>query len=128
VRFLGERRDVPLLMRAADLYCQPNEMPEPFGVVFAEAMLAGLPVVTASMGGAPEVVSEACGRLVAPGDTVALTRALGELIEDAALRARLGAEGPGRARARCAPDVVLPQIAAAVRRVVDSGGRTASSA
>jgi glycosyltransferase involved in cell wall biosynthesis len=132
VRFLGERTDVPALMQAADLYCQPNDMPEPFGVVFAEALLAERPVVTADMGGAPEIVSEECGRLVARGDTVALTRVLAELIDDAALRARLGAAGPRRARARCAPEVVLPQIAAAVarlgspeaRKAVEPEGRT----
>jgi glycosyltransferase involved in cell wall biosynthesis len=129
VRFLGERTDVPALMQAADLYCQPNEMPEPFGVVFAEAMLAGRPVVTADMGGAPEIVSEDCGRLVARGDTAALTRVLAELIDDAPLRARLGAAGPRRAHARCAPEVVLPQLAAALTRAIESSARrTASSA
>jgi glycosyltransferase involved in cell wall biosynthesis len=120
VRFLGERADVPALMQAADVYCQPNEMPEPFGVVFAEALLAGRPVVSVDMGGAPEIVSEGCGRLVAAGDTGALTQALAELIDDATLRARLGAAGPEHARARCAPDVVLPRIAAAVTRAIEA--------
>jgi len=114
VRFLGERRDVPFLMRAVDLFCQPNEGPEPFGVVFAEALLSGVPVVTVDAGGAPEIVSEACGRLVPAGDLDALGRVLGELIENAGLRARLGACGPAHASARCAPDVVLPQIARAL--------------
>jgi glycosyltransferase involved in cell wall biosynthesis len=127
VRFLGERTDVPALMQAADLYCQPNDMPEPFGVVFAEAMLAGRPVVTANMGGAPEIVSEDCGRLVARGDTAALTQVLAELIDDATLRERLGAAGPRRAHARCAPEVVLPQIAAAVTRAIESGARRPAS-
>jgi glycosyltransferase involved in cell wall biosynthesis len=114
VRFLGERRDVPDLMRAADLYCQPNEGPEPFGVVFAEALLCGVPVVTADMGGAPEIVSDECGRLVTPGDLDALARVLGELIDDAPLRARLSARGPAHALARTAPEVVLPRIARAL--------------
>ena len=88
VKFLGERRDVPLVMRAADLLCQPNDGPEPFGVVFAEALLSGLPVVTADTGGAPEIVSDECGRLVPAGDVDALARVLGELIDDEALRLR----------------------------------------
>jgi glycosyltransferase involved in cell wall biosynthesis len=111
VRFLGERRDVPLLMRAVDVFSQANEGPEPFGVVFAEALLSGVPVVTIDTGGAPEIVSDECGRLVPAGDLEALARALGELVDDAGLRARLGARGPSHAAARCAPAVVLPRIA-----------------
>ena len=122
VRFLGERRDVPLLMRAVDLFCQANEGPEPFGIVFAEALLSGMPVVTADIGGAPEIVSAACGRLVPAGDLDALVQVLGELVEDAGLRARLGAEGPAHAAARCAPEVVLPRLARALEAL--GRGRT----
>ncbi len=108
VRFLGERRDVPCVMRAADILCQPNEEPEPFGVVLAEALLSGLPVVTTDAGGAREIVSDACGRLVPAGDLEALTRTLGNLIEDAPLRApRWESAGPGTPTARCAPAVVM---------------------
>lgn len=120
VRFLGERRDVPDLVRAADLFCQPNEGPEPFGVVFAEALLSGVPVVTVDMGGAPEIVSDECGRLVPPGDLDALARVLRELIDDAALRARLSARGPAHAAARTSPTVVLPQIARALAPLLQS--------
>ena len=122
VRFLGERRDVPLLMRAVDLFCQANEGPEPFGIVFAEALLSGVPVVTADTGGAPEIVSDECGRLVPAGDLDALARVLGELVDDAGLRARLGAQGPAHAAARCAPEVVLPRIARALGEL--RGGHT----
>ena len=115
VRFLGERRDVPALMRGADLLCQMNERPEPFGVVFAEALSCGLPVVTASVGGATEIVSDACGRLVPAGDVHALARSLETLIGDGALRTRLGAAGPAHAAARCAPETVLPQLARVLR-------------
>ena len=117
VRFLGERRDVPCVMRAADLFCQPNEGPEPFGVVLAEGLLSGLPVVTTDAGGAREIVSDDCGRLVPAGDLNALTRTLGDLIGNGQLRARLGDCGPAHAAARCAPAVVLPQVSRAIGRV-----------
>jgi glycosyltransferase involved in cell wall biosynthesis len=110
VRFLGERRDVPALLEAADLLIQANDAPEPFGVVFAEAMLAGRPVITTDMGGAPEIVNHTCGRLVSPGDIRGLADCLSELIADPALRARLGAAGRRHAAALCAPDVVLPRL------------------
>jgi glycosyltransferase involved in cell wall biosynthesis len=117
VRLLGERRDVPCVMRAVDIFCQPNEGPEPFGVVLAEALLSGLPVVTTDAGGAREIVCDECGRLVPAGDLDALSRTLDDLIEDAPLRARLGNRGPAHAAARCAPAVVLPQVAHAIGRV-----------
>jgi glycosyltransferase involved in cell wall biosynthesis len=120
VRFLGERRDVPALMRAADLFCQANEGPEPFGVVFAEALLSGLPVVTVTLGGAPEIVSDTCGRLVPAGDLDALACAIRELVTDAGMRRTLGTNGPAHATARVAPDVVLPQLARALEALTVS--------
>ncbi len=101
VRFTGERADIARLAAAADIYCQVNRDPEPFGVAFIEALGAGLPVVTTAAGGAPEIVATDCGRLVAPGDATALTTALSELIRSAPLRRTLGARGPARARALC---------------------------
>jgi glycosyltransferase involved in cell wall biosynthesis len=117
VTFLGERRDVPRLLTGADLLSQANVEPEPFGVIFAEALLASVPVVTTSMGGAPEIVAESCGRLVPPGSVAALAAALDELISDAPLRASLGAAGPAHASERCHPAVALAQLEAALLSV-----------
>jgi glycosyltransferase involved in cell wall biosynthesis len=114
VRFLGERRDVARLLAGADVFCQMNETPEAFGVVFAEALLARVPVVTADLGGAPEIVSHACGMLVPPGDRAALSSALVTLMRDPSLRSRLGDAGPAHVAGRCAPAVVLPQLAGAL--------------
>ena len=68
VRFLGQRADVSRLMAAADVFCQPNSGPEPFGIVLVEALYAGLAVVTSAFGGAVEIVDATCGELTAPGD------------------------------------------------------------
>jgi glycosyltransferase involved in cell wall biosynthesis len=111
VHLLGGRRDVPTLMHAADLVCQPNDGPEPFGVVFAEALLCERPVVTTKLGGAPEIVSDECGCLVPAGDLDALASAISRLATDAALRQRLGAAGRPHAWSRVAPEVVLPKLA-----------------
>ena len=109
-RFLGERADVPALLSAADVLCQANERPEPFGIVFAEALLSARPVITAAMGGATEIVDATCGRLFDPADPDGLTAALRALLSDAALRARLGEAGPAHARSLCSPDAVLPRL------------------
>jgi glycosyltransferase involved in cell wall biosynthesis len=103
VRFVGERTDVARLLAAADIYCQPNTGPEPFGIAFIEALHARLPVITTAIGGACEIVDDSCGLLTPPGDSRALAAHLRRLIEDRALRVRLGAAGPLRARQLCDP-------------------------
>jgi glycosyltransferase involved in cell wall biosynthesis len=114
VTFLGERRDVDRLLAGADVLAQPNTEPEPFGIIFAEALRAGVPVVTTHMGGAPELVDDSCGRLVAAHDPAALVSALHSLISDRALRDALAAAGPGRVAAICDPSRVLAQLSDAV--------------
>ncbi len=103
VQFLGQRSDVPHLLVAADIHCQPNTGPEPFGNAFVEALYAGLPVVTTAIGGAVEIVDESCGKLVAPDDTNALSQALGSLITNSGERAALASGGPARAYQLCDP-------------------------
>jgi len=119
VRFLGQRADVPRLMAAADVFCQPNIGPEPFGIVFVEALYAGLPVVTSGFGGAAEVVDQTCGVLTRPGDAEAVAAALRSLIQDPSRRRALGASGPGRAEPLCGPARQLNAVAALLRPVGD---------
>ena len=103
VRFLGQRTDVRALLAAADLFCQPNEGPEPFGIAFVEALAARLPVVTTGMGGAKEIVDDTCGILVEPGNVKQLAEALASLVDNADFRERLGQAGPNRAQVLCSP-------------------------
>jgi glycosyltransferase involved in cell wall biosynthesis len=110
VRFLGWQTDLGRLLTASDIYCQPNTGPEPFGIAFIEAMYAGLPVVGTPLGGPAEIITEECGVLVPPNEPEALAAVLVQLIDDFARRARLGGEGPARARALCDPDLVLGRL------------------
>ncbi|MBF6559872.1 MAG: glycosyltransferase [Candidatus Binataceae bacterium] len=114
VRFLGQRTDVARLLGAADVHCQPNAGAEPFGIVFIEALGAGLPVVSVALGGALEIIDESCGILVAPGATAALAEALRRLIIDGAERARLGAAGPARAAQLCDTATQMARLEAAI--------------
>jgi glycosyltransferase involved in cell wall biosynthesis len=101
VRFLGQRSDVPRLLAAADIYCQPNTGPEGLGIAFIEALFARLPVVTTAIGGAKEILDDSCGILVPPVDGEALAGSLRRLILDHTFRSHLGAAGPTRARKLC---------------------------
>lgn len=51
VTFLGDRRDLFRLMQAADLVCQPNLAPEPYGIALAEARAAERPILTTNVAG-----------------------------------------------------------------------------
>lgn len=110
LHFLGHRSDVPSLMAAADIFCQPNEGPEPFGIVFIEALQAGLPVVSTRMGGACEIVDESCGVLVPPHDPGVLATHLRRFIKPAADRRLLAQGGPRRAQALCDPRTQLARL------------------
>jgi glycosyltransferase involved in cell wall biosynthesis len=115
IKFLGERSDVPRLMAAADVYCQPNTGPEPFGIAFVEALAAGVPVVTTAFGGAIEIVDERCGILVDGPSPVLVAEALQRLIDSPALRASLAAAGPARAFQVSDPQARLTEVRDLIR-------------
>lgn len=117
VRFAGQHSDVSRILWGADLFCQPNISPEPFGLTLIEALQAGLPVITSAIGGATEVVNDSCGILVPPGSADELASALRALLNDAQMRARLGASGPARARKLTDPAVQLSRLKSALEEL-----------
>jgi len=121
VRFLDQRADVARLLAAADVYCQPNTGPEPFGLAFIEALSARLPVVATALGGACEIVDDTCGVLVPPHDAHALAAVLRRLMQDETLRLRLGAAGPLRAHKLCDPATQMRRLHEAFTLAVQQG-------
>lgn len=87
--------DLDVLYREAAAVAFPSRY-EGFGAPAVEAMARGVPVVAADATALPEVVGDA-GLLVPPGDPVAWAAALGRVLGDGDLRARLAAAGPPRA-------------------------------
>ena len=82
--------------QAADLYLHPAKA-EVFGLVIAEAMACGLPVVASAVGGIPEaVVDGQTGILVSQGDADGMARGAQRLLEDPGLRSRMGRLGAER--------------------------------
>lgn len=103
----------------------PSVWPEPFGIVVAEALAAGRPVVASAIGGIPEIVRDRReGLLVAPGDIAALACALDAIVDDGTLREALAGNALLRAQIYT-PAEILPRFEAAYETVVrttDAGG------
>jgi glycosyltransferase involved in cell wall biosynthesis len=81
----------------ADLLAFPSLF-EGFGIPAIEAMYAGVPVIASDAGSLPEIVADA-GTIVPATDQSAWTDALGQLLDDSALRAKLATLGRDRALA-----------------------------
>jgi len=89
------------LVRSAEVACVPS-LYEGFSLPAAEAMATGTPLVASTGGAIPEVAGpdgETC-LAVPPADPGALAAALGRLLDDPALRQRIGAAGRERVLAR----------------------------
>lgn len=91
VVFTGFVQDVPKLLGVLDLLVVPS-WEEPFGLVVAEAMAAGLPVVATGRGGPAEMLkSGETGILVEPRDPAGIAKAMEAVLENADLAERLSA-------------------------------------
>ena len=78
VHFLGNRGDVPDLLRAMDIFVLPSHS-EGVSLALLEAMAAGLPVIASAVGGLPEVVRHGENGLLIPArDPEALARLLAD--------------------------------------------------
>jgi len=96
--FLGSRADVARILPTFDVFVL-SSVSEGLPLALLEAMATGLPVVVTQVGGMGEAVRAGdSGLVVAPGDPDRLTAAVKTLIDDPALRARLGRAAQQRAR------------------------------
>jgi glycosyltransferase involved in cell wall biosynthesis len=93
VHLLGLRHDVANVLAGCDLFALATRR-EALGTAYIEAMAAGLPVIGTAVGGVPEVVEDGVNGLLVPAqDHGALTAALFTMVDDPALRARMGEAG-----------------------------------
>lgn len=120
VELLGHRDDAEDVMAGLDILVHASLLPEPFGMVVAEGMALGLPVVAADAGGPAEIIESGVDGLLYPmADAGALTDALLRLAADGGLRRRLGAAGRVRSVA-FGPDVVAPAVQAVYTSVLSA--------
>lgn len=101
--------EVPEYLNAVDVLCAPSETTprwaEQFGRMLVEAFACRIPVIGSDSGEIPHVVGDA-GLIAAERDVPAWTRAIDEMLGDAARRAELGERGLERARREYAWPVV----------------------
>ena len=90
---------VAALLGQADMLVLPS-FAEGLPVVLMEALAARIPVIATQIAGVPElVVDGVSGLIVPPGDVAGLARAMGRLLSDPGLRARMGAAGRAKVEA-----------------------------
>lgn len=116
VRFAGaaSREAIAELFARADVFALATRY-EGYGMVFAEAMAAGLPIVATRGGAVADLVPDEAGLLSSVDDVDALAASLLRMVDDRAFAARCGAAG--RTFARSLPS--WPQTAARVSELVE---------
>jgi phosphatidyl-myo-inositol alpha-mannosyltransferase len=92
--FLGEvsEEDKVRVLHSVDVFCSPNTGGESFGIVTAEAMAAGVPIVASDIQAFRQVLRDGrAGELFAVGDPADLAQATARLLDDPKRRAALSA-------------------------------------
>lgn len=131
VRFLGARNsaETRMLMAESHLFLAPSQQApngdcEGFGMVFAEAAAAGLPVVSYRHGGVPEAVADGqTGLLAEEGDVAGLSAAVRTVLADPAYARRLGSAGAARIAAQFDCAVLTAQLEGIYDAVRAAGSR-----
>ncbi|HKN01868.1 MAG TPA: glycosyltransferase family 4 protein [Candidatus Binataceae bacterium] len=119
VGFTGFIEEPNAAMRSLDVVVHASTDPEPFGLVIAEAMASGRPVVTTACGGAAEIVTDGVDSLTYPmGDAAALAERIIRLAADPALRRRLGNNGREAAERRFDSRRLAGEVIDTYRRVI----------
>ena len=118
VEVVGERVDLPALLERAAVFLLPSEN-ESFGLAALEALACGVPVVASRVGGVPEVVRDGeVGFLHDVGDWAAMAASTARLLDDPALRARLGRAARAHAEAHFRVEPAVDRYEAVYRRVL----------
>lgn len=118
IHFAGYRRDVPDLLRKSQILLLSSEN-EGFSLTVLEGMACGLPCISTSVGGVPEIVTDGVeGFLVSPHSPQLIAERMLQLGEDEALRRRMGAAGRKTVETRFTPEMVVPRYEEVYRRIV----------
>jgi glycosyltransferase involved in cell wall biosynthesis len=125
VEFLGDRFDIAEILSGSHIFALASKW-EGFPLSILEAMRAGLPVVASNVGGVSEAVTDGkTGFLVERGDVSVFRSRLHSLLDNPALRHKMGAAGRQRYEAAFTSDHMLRKTLAVYQMAV-LGVRAAS--
>ena len=107
---LGFRNDVPELMNAADIFVLPS-LAEGAANAVMEASASGLPVITTSVGEIPRIILDGeTGILIEPRDSKGLVKALKRLVDNPAIRKRMGKQARSHVKKHYTWDIICERL------------------
>jgi glycosyltransferase involved in cell wall biosynthesis len=125
----GQRDDMPKVFHAANIVALPSAYGEGVPVALIEAAASGRAIVTTDTPGCREIVRDGVnGRLVPKNDVASLASALGELVDSAALRERMGAAGRARVMDEFADSIVVSSTMRVYDELLRRTGKVAHAA
>jgi L-malate glycosyltransferase len=125
VHFIGQREDVPGVLRALDLSLLPS-WDEPFGLVTVESMAMGTPPLVSSVGAGPELVEDGIsGRVLPPRQPEAWAEAARELLREPLTLELMGERGR-RAAAKFRDETQVYEMLAVYERALKQSPPSAS--
>ncbi|MFI5057715.1 MAG: glycosyltransferase family 4 protein [Candidatus Acidiferrales bacterium] len=94
IEWWGHQTDMPRIFEQASLVCLPSHGGEGVPTVLMEAAASGRAIVTTDVPGCRDIVRNGVnGRIVPPGDAVALAEAIEELLKNSAMRQEMARRG-----------------------------------
>jgi glycosyltransferase involved in cell wall biosynthesis len=121
VRFLGQREDLPQILRALDLLLLPS-WEEPFGRVVIEAMAMEVAVVATNVGGPAEVITSGeDGLLLPPREPGRWAEAIVALLDEPELRGKMGRRARHRVATSFSRDRFVERVLCGYTQTLASG-------
>jgi glycosyltransferase involved in cell wall biosynthesis len=111
-------RDLARLVGTSAAALVTPQWDEPYGLVVAEAMMCGTPVVAFDRGGIPEIVDTRAGRLVPAGDVAAMAAAIPEAVALSRMDVHV------QATHRCSSAAMVTDYVDIYRAMIEDAGRT----
>lgn len=119
IRMVGFRQDLLNVFRSFDVFAIPSVEGDTIPQVLMQALAIGIPVVSTTVGSIPDVVIEGeTGFVVPPRDAGALADRIAKLLDDAKLRARMGAQGRSLVQRCYSLDKMLDRMESVYHRLI----------
>ncbi|MGE0800803.1 MAG: glycosyltransferase family 4 protein [Lautropia sp.] len=123
VEYLGFVEDMTQLLDACDVFVLPSLYGEGLPMALLEAMAHGRPIVASDIAGIRELLDNGAGLLVPPGCAPRLADAIGRLMADASLSARLAAAAQDRQRRHYSTRSMQRRLFDCYRELLSAGRR-----